>query len=97
MPNEKTKTASEYVAIAVKAALHGGRKYGTAQHKVAVKTLANMLVSSESEEDTDNIVAAIVGISNMSATQLKLDKARLIDREQKGKAKASVFADLATI
>lgn len=69
----------EAIAKAWKAGLNGGRTYGISQHKVAIKTLANLLMSGEGK-DEEAIIDAIVSISNISATQQKLANMKLIDR-----------------
>jgi hypothetical protein len=89
--NEKTKvTADSAMLEAVQAALNGGRLYGTAQHRVAIKNLA-MRISAAEEQDVDAYVDAIVKISNISATQQKLEKAGAIDRIKREQAQRNVF------
>lgn len=76
MAEAKKITKDEAMAKAVKAALNGGRHYGSVQQKIAITSLANMLDG----ENDDAIIAAIVALGNVSATQQRLAKAGYIDR-----------------
>jgi hypothetical protein len=82
--------SDQAMLAAVKAALNGARKYGTAQHKIAIKNLA-MKITAAPEEEIDVYVDAIVKISNISALQQKLAKAGVIDRESREQVKANLF------
>jgi hypothetical protein len=89
--NEKI-SADHFKAKALKAALNGGRKYGTSEHKVAIKNLAILIGINEADDDL--IIDAIVSLSNISATQQWLAKKGFIDRETREAKQASILADL---
>lgn len=78
---------------AVKLAMAGGRTYGTAQHRIAIRNLA-VRITAASEADVDAYVDAIVKLSNISAVQQKMAKAGIIDRETKEQAKANLWKQL---
>jgi hypothetical protein len=72
-------TAESAMLQAGREAIGAGRRYGIAEHRVAIKNLA-MRITAANESDVDAYVEAIVKLSNISATQQSMAKAGLIDR-----------------
>jgi hypothetical protein len=90
-------TSIEIQQKAVLHALHGGRKFGTAEHGVAIGNIAEMMVAAiENGESPSPFVEAIKAIGNLSALQQKLgpDGAKLIDRNERGAARENIWANL---
>ncbi len=91
-------TKDELKKAAIRHALAGGRKFGSAEHKVLMQFLAEAMVDSiksNGAKDVDMIVDAIVELANQSALQQRLDAAGLIDRVDRKAVRTTLFSELA--
>ena len=77
---------------AVKHALAGGRKFGSAEHRKAFEWLAGALADKKLEKQ--GFIDAAVGLANQSALQQQLAAAGIIDRADKKAVRKTMWANL---
>ena len=89
-------TKEELKKAAIRHALDGGRKFGSAEHRKLMAFIANEMAEQVKDKAfLAMAVDAIVELANQSALQQALDNADLIDRLNRKQARTSLFSELA--
>ena len=89
-------TKDELKKAAIRHALAGGRKFGSAEHKALMTYLAGVMVENAKDKAACNQVAeAIVELANQSALQQRLAGVKMIDRANRQTARTTLFSELA--
>ncbi len=89
-------TKDELKKAAIRHALNGGRKFGSAEHKELMGFIASQIADNASDKSFCLMAAtAMAELGNQSALQQALDSADLIDRLNRKQARTSLFSELA--
>ena len=89
-------TKDELKKAAIRHALNGGRKFGSAEHKTLMRFIADQMVEQAKDKAFLSLAAdAIVELANQSALQQALDSAGLIDRLNRKAVRTTLFSELA--
>ena len=89
-------TKDELKKSAIRHALNGGRKFGSAEHKTLMCFIADKMAEQAKDKAfLAMAVDAIVELANQSALQQRLDAADLIDRVDRKAVRTTLFSELA--